>query len=125
MFLGIDICSTARLKRALDRSPFLREEIFSPAEVAYCAGAAVPEQHLAARWAAKEACLKALGLGVLGYDLSQLEVVHRPSGQPELAVRSPELRADMERVIGSSAFQTLLSISHETEYSVACVMVTP
>jgi len=125
MFLGIDICSTARMKRALDRSPFLREEIFSPAEVAYAAAASAPEQHLSARWAAKEACLKALGLGTLGYDLRQLEVVHRPSGQPEFAVRCPELRADMERVTGSRTFRTLLSISHEDAYSVACVMVIP
>jgi len=125
MFLGIDICSTARLRKALERSPFLRDEVFSPAEVEYCAGARVPEQHLAARWAAKEACLKAVGLSVLGYDLRQLEVVHRPAGQPELAVHSPELRADLERVTGSRSFTTLLSISHETDYSVACVMVMP
>jgi holo-[acyl-carrier protein] synthase len=125
MLLGIDICSTARMKRALERSPFLRDEVFAPAELAYSDGMARPEQHLSARWAAKEACLKALGLGTLGYDLRLLEVVHEASGRPALEVRCPRLRADIQGITGSERFQTLLSISHEVDYSVACVVVLP
>ena len=123
MLLGIDICSTARLKKALERSPFLRDQVFSSAEVAYSEGMARPEQHLAGRWAAKEACLKAFGLSILGYDLNQLEVIHEPSGRPALRVNCPSLHSDMQAAADSERFQTQLSISHEQEYAVACVMV--
>ena len=125
MLLGIDICSTNRLSKALHRSPFLREKVFSAAEREYCDSMARPEQHLAGRWAAKEACLKAFGLSVLGYELDKLEVVHEPSGRPEIRVVCPRLQADMERAAPAGDFHIQLSISHDSDYAVACVTVTP
>ena len=128
MLLGIDICSTDRMRKALERSPFLRGELFSEAEQQYCDDSRFPETHFAARWAAKEACLKAHGLSPVAYDLSRLEVVHAKGGRPVLRVECPELRADLARANRANCGrhpEIQLSISHERDYAVACVMVMP
>lgn len=121
MRLGVDICSIPRLRRALDRSPQLLEELFSADEITYCSGLPRPEMHLAARWAAKEACLKAFGLGILGYDLNRLEVVHEGAGETRLRVHCPRLRADMRRHHGGVDPRLVVALSHDGDYAVACV----
>jgi holo-[acyl-carrier protein] synthase len=60
--VGIDLLDIERLERALERHPRLAERLFTDAERAYAAGKARPGQHLAARFCAKEAVAKALGL---------------------------------------------------------------
>jgi holo-[acyl-carrier protein] synthase len=60
--VGIDVLEIERLERALARRPRLAERLFTDAERAYAAGRARPGQHLAARFCAKEAVAKALGL---------------------------------------------------------------
>jgi holo-[acyl-carrier protein] synthase len=60
--VGIDALEIDRLERALERRPRLAERLFTEAERAYAAGRARPGQHLAARFCAKEAVAKALGL---------------------------------------------------------------
>jgi holo-[acyl-carrier protein] synthase len=61
---GIDLLEIDRLERALARHPSLGERLFSDAERAYAESRRRPAQHLAARWCAKEAVTKALGLTV-------------------------------------------------------------
>ena len=58
--LGIDVIEIERIERALERRPRLRERLFTPAELAYADERARPGRHLAARFAAKEAVIKAL-----------------------------------------------------------------
>jgi holo-[acyl-carrier protein] synthase len=60
--VGIDLLEIERLERALERRPRLAERLFTEAERAYAASRARPGQHLAARFCAKEAVAKALGL---------------------------------------------------------------
>jgi len=60
--VGIDLLEIERLERALRRRPRLAERLFTDDERAYAAGKARPGQHLAARFCAKEAAAKALGL---------------------------------------------------------------
>ena len=60
--IGIDLLEIDRLERALERRPRLAERLFTEGERAYAAGKARPGQHLAARFCAKEAVAKALGL---------------------------------------------------------------
>jgi holo-[acyl-carrier protein] synthase len=60
--IGIDLLEVDRLERALERRPRLAERLFSDAERAYASSMARPGQHLAARFCAKEAVAKALGL---------------------------------------------------------------
>ena len=61
--VGLDVLEVARLERALARTPRLEARVFTVAEVTHCAGRVDRLQALAARFAAKEACLKALGTG--------------------------------------------------------------
>src|SRR3954453_18160175 len=60
--VGIDLLDVERLERALERRPRLADRLFTDAEREYAAGRARPAMHLAARFCAKEAVAKALGL---------------------------------------------------------------
>jgi holo-[acyl-carrier protein] synthase len=62
--VGIDLIEIERIERALERRPRLAERLFTPAELTYAETRARPGRHLAARFAAKEAVIKALGQGV-------------------------------------------------------------
>ena len=76
--VGIDLLEIERLERALERHPRLAERVFTAAERDYAAARARPGRHLAARFAAKEAVVKALGLSG-GFGLGEIEVV---AGEP-------------------------------------------
>src|ERR687898_1156254 len=71
--VGIDLLDVGRLERALERRPRLAERLFTDAERAYAQTRARPAMHLAARFCAKEAVAKALGLS--GWSFRDVEVV--------------------------------------------------
>ncbi len=62
--VGLDLLEIDRMERALARRPRLADRLFHPGELAYCGSRGRPGQHLAARFCAKEAVSKALGLAV-------------------------------------------------------------
>jgi holo-[acyl-carrier protein] synthase len=62
--VGIDLIEIERVERALERRPRLADRLFTSGELAYARERARPGRHLAARFAAKEAVIKALGQGV-------------------------------------------------------------
>lgn len=86
--IGIDLASPARLKQAwARRGPRLLARLFTVAERADCERARDPWPAYAARFAAKEALLKALGTGLRqGLSWQQIEIRHEPSGKPLLAL---------------------------------------
>jgi holo-[acyl-carrier protein] synthase len=92
--VGIDLLEIERLERALKRRPRLAGRLFTDAERAYAAARARPAQHLAARFCAKEAVAKALGLEA--WNPREVEVVGGP-GAPQVrlsggvAARAAEL----------------------------------
>jgi holo-[acyl-carrier protein] synthase len=92
--VGIDLLEVERLERALERRPRLAERLFTDAERAYAAARARPGLHLAARFCAKEAVAKALGMTAWGW--REVEVVATDAA-PELrltgavAARASEL----------------------------------
>jgi holo-[acyl-carrier protein] synthase len=96
--VGIDLLEIERLERALERRPRLAERLFSDAERAYAATRARPAQHLAARFCAKEAVAKALGL--TGWSFRDVEVVATDAA-PEVrlsgsvAARAAELGGEL------------------------------
>jgi holo-[acyl-carrier protein] synthase len=81
--VGIDLLEIARLEQALDRRPRLADRLFTDAERAYAATRARPGQHLAARFCAKEAVAKALGLEV--WSFRDVEVTSA-GGPPEVVL---------------------------------------
>jgi holo-[acyl-carrier protein] synthase len=82
--VGIDLLEIERLERALERRPRLADRLFTDAERDYAAARARPGQHLAARFCAKEAVAKALGLEV--WSFRDVEVV-ATAGAPEVTLR--------------------------------------
>jgi len=81
--VGIDLIEIDRIAAALERRPRFAERCFTEAEAAYCASRAFPPQHFAARFAAKEAVGKALGIGMTRW--REVEVV-RGRGAPTPAL---------------------------------------
>ena len=83
--IGLDLLEIARLERALERHPGLAHRVFTERELAYAASRARPGMHLAARFCAKEAVGKALGMAA--WELRDIEVVSPVGGgAPELSL---------------------------------------
>lgn len=133
LYHGVDIVEVARIRGAAERhgARFLRR-VFTAGELADCGalGAAPRYSSLAARWAAKEAAAKALGIGLSGLGaagagpddsrpgLRDIEVARAPSGRPELRLHGRAAAA--AAALGIS--QLSLSLSHTAEHAVASVV---
>jgi holo-[acyl-carrier protein] synthase len=84
---GTDIIEVQRVEDKLIRTENLKTKLFTPTEIAYCESKHRPALHFAARFAAKESFLKALGTGWTGgLKFSEIEVVNNAQGKPELFV---------------------------------------
>ena len=97
--IGIDLLEIARLERALERHPRLAERVFTEAERDYAAARARPGRHLAARFAAKEAVVKALGIPAASACARSRS---SPASRPPCASRAvrprrPEARGSISR----------------------------
>jgi holo-[acyl-carrier protein] synthase len=119
--IGIDIIEVRRVREVLARTPRFVERVYTERERAYCDGrGAVAAMHYAARFAAKEAALKALQTGWTGGIAWQdIEVASRDSGAPVLLFYG-RVRELYER---SGAKSAHLSISHTSEHAVAQVIL--
>ena len=119
--IGIDIIEVARIREVLLRTPRFADRVFTVAERAYCdSRGVVAAQHYAARFAAKEAALKALQTGWRGgISWQDVEISAHESGAPYLIFRG-EVLAVFEK-FGATA--THLSISHTTEHAIAQVIL--
>jgi holo-[acyl-carrier protein] synthase len=119
--IGIDIIEVARIREVLLRTPRFRERVFTSAERAYCdSRGAVAAQHYAARFAAKEAALKALQTGWRGgISWQDVEIGARDSGAPYLIFQGPVL----ELFEKSDATAAHLSMSHTSEHAIAQVVL--
>ncbi len=114
--VGIDLIEIDRIARALERRPRFAERCFTPGEAAYCRSRAYPAQHFAARFAAKEAVGKALGIGMTRW--TEVEVV-RHGGPPRVALagRYAQRAADL------GATQILISLTHSRGTAAAVAVV--
>ena len=119
--IGIDIIEVARIREVLLRTPRFAERVFTDAERTYCdSRGAVAAQHYAARFAAKEAALKALQTGWRGgIGWQDVEVAARDSGAPYLIFTGQVL--EVYEKFGATA--THLSISHTTQHAIAQVIL--
>ena len=119
--IGIDIIEVARIREVLLRTPRFAERVFTTAERQYCdARGVVSAQHYAARFAAKEAALKALQTGWRGgISWQDVEIASRESGAPYLIFSGQVL--EVFKKFGATA--THLSISHTTEHAIAQVIL--
>jgi holo-[acyl-carrier protein] synthase len=97
--VGLDAVELDRFRRTLARTPGLVERLFTPGEVAYARQRHDPTERFAARFAAKEAVLKAMGLGLGACGWHDVEVVRAEGGQPSLVLRGRALAAAQARGI--------------------------
>lgn len=112
--IGIDLIEIGRLELALKRRPGLAERVFSAAELAYSERHARPARHLAARFAAKEAALKALGIG--GLLLHEVEVEGGGDQPPHLT-----LNGSAAEVAAREGLELSVSLTHSRELAAAVV----
>lgn len=83
--LGVDLVEVPRFREVITRTPSMIDRLFTEAEAAYAHGQADPAPRLAARFAAKEAVLKSLGLGLGGMPMRSIEVCRDDeTGRPSL-----------------------------------------
>jgi holo-[acyl-carrier protein] synthase len=116
--IGIDLCPISRMARAMERhGGRFEERVFTAAERAYCRARANAAEHFAARFAAKEALLKALGVPP-GLSWHELEVCSGGDGAPRLALSGEAARAAAAR--GADALH--LSLSHSGDMAAAVVV---
>ena len=96
---GIDVVEVDRFRESLARTPSMRERLFTPEELADVARAADPVPSLAVRFAAREATMKAMGLGLGAFGFHDVWVERQPSGEPLLRVAGRALELADERGI--------------------------
>ena len=115
--LGVDIVDVARIARLLERRPRFVTRIFSPEEIEYCDASGRRAECYAARWAAREACAKALG-GIPGGRWREIRVVRSGDGTVSLDLDgTARARA---RDVGVE--HMLVSFAHERGAAVACCL---
>lgn len=120
--IGTDIIATARVERAFERfgTPFVAK-ILSPREQVDWPAIKQPVQHLASRFAAKEALVKAFGTGMRGgIWFTQFTLTKDESGRPEVQCTG----AAQAWVQQHSIADIKLTLSHERDYAVAFALVT-
>jgi holo-[acyl-carrier protein] synthase len=116
--IGVDLCEVDRMRRSLARTPGLRRRLFTDAEQAYCEARRDPTERYAARFAAKEAVMKALGVGLGACPLREIEVVRSESGAPSLALHGDAARLAGERGVA----RWHLSLTHTVVVAEAMVV---
>jgi len=119
--LGTDLVEVERFRRAMGRRARLTERLFSDAERAYAARQRDPAKPLAARFAAKEAVMKALGVGLGSFELRDVEVMRADDeAPPTLLLRGRA--ADLARERGVTGW--MLSLTHTDATAMAVVIAT-
>ena len=113
MELGVDIVEVARFDKELCEKTSFLTRVFTPEEIGYCQTKSNPAPCYAARFAAKEAVIKALSPFSLTPALHEIEVRHRPSGAPSIALHLPS----------ATRFSIKISISPERTAAVAVALV--
>lgn len=116
--IGVDVVEIERFRLALERTPTMRTRVFTRSELDDVAAKADPVPSLAARFAAREAVMKSLGLGLGAFGFHDVWVERAPSGAPLLHVTG---RADeLARAAGVTRWH--LSVSHSELVAVAYVV---
>ena len=117
--IGVDLVDVDRVRRLMTRRVAFTTRVFTPPEIEYCQRQADPAESYAARWAAREACRKALG-GVRGMRWHDVRVARAPSGAPSLVLEG----ATRRRADALGVSQVMVALTHERKMAGAfCVAV--
>lgn len=116
--IGVDAVDVDRFRKVLARTPSMRTRLFTTTELAYVAAQVDPTASLAARFAAREAVMKSLGVGLGAFGFHDVWVDRGSSGQPFLQIGGAAARLAADRGVG--AFH--LSITHTDLVAIAYVV---
>jgi len=119
--VGIDLIEVARIERALDRHPRLADRLFTDEEQQYAASRGRPGRHLAARFAAKEAVVKAMRLPA-GTALREIEVVAGTDEEPAPKLR---LSGQVRQRAEERGLEVKVSLTHAREMAGAVAIAEP
>ncbi len=118
--IGTDLLEVSRMERELSKGRAgLKEEVFTPSEIVYCEGKRYPARHFAARFAAKEALVKALPALGVAPRLRDVEVARTETGAPRLVLHGA-LRDAADRL---GVKKILVSLSHTDGLATASVVL--
>ncbi len=117
--IGVDVVDVERMKFALERTPRIRQRLFTEDEIAYCEKFRFAERHYAGRWAAKEAVTKALGCGLIQWN--GVEVIRRPRSAPSVRIFG-KIKSFAE-ALGVREDELFISITHSELSAVAVAVV--
>lgn len=118
--IGVDAVDVDRFRRSLARTPSLRDRLFVAEELAYVAAQVDPVPSLAVRFAAREAAMKAMGVGLGAFGFHDLWVSRAAGGAPSLTVTGAAL--DLARERGVEHWH--LSLTHTATTAIAYVVAT-
>ena len=120
--LGTDMIEVKRVERLASKGESYLEGIFTTGEIAYCDSKRFSAQHLAARFAAKEAFLKALGTGWReGIRFVDIEIHHTDQGAPKIHLTGKA--KEILTALSASPYYISVSMSHLKEYATATVII--
>jgi len=119
---GIDVVSISRMRETLSRQgEHFIARVFGVTETAYCQKKVDPTPSFAARFAAKEAYGKALGLGLgPSGEFSEIEVIHDQAGVPQLVLKGSAKEIFYQKGGG----EIFLSLTHDGDIAMASVIIT-
>ncbi|HMT29231.1 MAG TPA: holo-ACP synthase [Bacteroidia bacterium] len=118
--IGIDMIETDRVGEKIAKNEGFREYVFTPVEIAYCEMKANKAEHYAARFAGKEALLKALGVGFSGgLALNEIEISGDENGKPEITFTGETAKKIKE----SGELKIHISLSHLKNIASAMVII--
>lgn len=121
--IGTDIVDVARIAQKVEGREDFMKKVFSEQEAEYCKKQANPAESFAARFAAKEAFLKALGKGLdATFELHQIEIRNQENGKPYL-----ELSSDVNVLVlletEQNPYRLHVSLSHTKTHATAHVII--
>ncbi len=117
--IGVDVVDVERMKFALERTPRIRQRLFTEKEITYCEKFRFAERHYAGRWAAKEAVTKALGCGLIQWN--GVEVLRLPRQAPTVRIFGKIER--FAEMVGVRQDELHISITHSELSAVAVCIV--
>ena len=118
--VGTDLIEVERVAGKISKQEGFRELVFTPTEIAYCETKANKFQHYAARFAAKEAFLKAIGTGwITGIAFNEIEITNDEDGKPSIKLLGTTLKFLETRSID----KIWVSLSHLSNISSAVVII--
>jgi len=119
--VGTDIFEINRMKKRIEKEPEFIQSVFTNQEISYCEKFKFKEQNYAARFAAKEAFMKALGTGYNnGISFKDIVISNNSSGKPEITLTGKALGFSIKL----NVTDIHVSLSHSKKQAIAIVILT-